>query len=67
VRAIVTPRHGGLDVLEDHDDWPAPIESGRLRPFLAASFPLERFRDAQETFMAKRHVGNIVIDLAGGA
>ena len=24
MRAIVTPRHGGLDVLEYHDDWPAP-------------------------------------------
>ncbi len=43
------------------------IESGRLRPFLAATFPLDRFRDAQETFMAKRHVGNIVIDVAEGA
>ncbi len=42
------------------------IETGRLRPFLAATFPLERFRDAQEAFMAKRHVGNIVIDVAGG-
>ena len=38
-----------------------------MRPFLAATFPLERFRDAQEAFMAKRHVGNIVIDVAGGA
>ena len=43
------------------------IETGRLRPFLAATFPLERFRDAQEAFMAKRHVGNIVIDVAEGA
>jgi NADPH:quinone reductase-like Zn-dependent oxidoreductase len=41
------------------------IETGRLQPFLAATFPLERFRDAQEAFIAKRHVGNIVIDLAG--
>jgi NADPH:quinone reductase-like Zn-dependent oxidoreductase len=24
VRAIVTPRHGGLEVLEYHDDWPDP-------------------------------------------
>jgi NADPH:quinone reductase-like Zn-dependent oxidoreductase len=41
------------------------IETGRLRPFLAATFPLDRFHDAQEAFMAKRHVGNIVIDVAG--
>jgi len=39
------------------------IEAGRVRPLLAATFPLERFRDAQEAFIAKRHVGNIVIDL----
>jgi NADPH:quinone reductase-like Zn-dependent oxidoreductase len=43
------------------------IETGRLRPVLAATFPLERFRDAQEAFIAKRHVGNIVIDVAGGS
>jgi len=40
------------------------LERGRLRPLLAASFPLERFRDAQAAFVAKEHVGNIVIDLA---
>jgi NADPH:quinone reductase-like Zn-dependent oxidoreductase len=43
------------------------LERGRLRPLLAATFPLERFRDAQEAFIAKRHVGNIVIDVGGAA
>ena len=43
------------------------IERGRLRPLLAATFPLERFREAQEAFIAKRHVGNIVIDIGGAA
>jgi NADPH:quinone reductase-like Zn-dependent oxidoreductase len=37
------------------------IETGLLRPVVAATFPLERFRDAQETFLAKHHVGNVVI------
>jgi NADPH:quinone reductase-like Zn-dependent oxidoreductase len=41
------------------------LERGRLQPLLAASFPLERFRDAQAAFVAKDHVGNIVIDVAG--
>jgi NADPH:quinone reductase-like Zn-dependent oxidoreductase len=43
------------------------IEQGGVRPLLAATFPLDRFRDAQEAFIAKRHVGNIVIDVAGTA
>ena len=40
------------------------IERGVLRPLVAATYPLERFREAQERFMEKRHVGNIVIDVA---
>jgi NADPH:quinone reductase-like Zn-dependent oxidoreductase len=43
------------------------LERGRVRPLLAATFPLERFRDAQAAFIEKRHVGNIVIDVAGTA
>ncbi len=42
------------------------IESGRLRPIVAATFPLERFRAAQSAFLEKHHVGNIVIDVASG-
>jgi NADPH:quinone reductase-like Zn-dependent oxidoreductase len=36
------------------------IERGEIRPLLAETYPLERLRDAQEAFIAKRHVGNIV-------
>lgn len=39
------------------------IELGEIRPIVAASFPLERVRDAQEAFMAKRHVGKIVLEI----
>jgi NADPH:quinone reductase-like Zn-dependent oxidoreductase len=39
------------------------IERGTLRPLLAATFPLERLRDAQEMFLAKKHVGNIVVTM----
>jgi NADPH:quinone reductase-like Zn-dependent oxidoreductase len=39
------------------------IERGELRPTVAATFPLEQLRAAQQMFLAKRHVGNIVIDL----
>ena len=37
------------------------IESGQLRPLLAATFPLERLADAQRMFMEKAHTGNIVV------
>ena len=39
------------------------IESGEVRPVVAATYPLDRFRLAQETFIRKSHVGAIVIDL----
>ncbi len=37
------------------------IEQGRLRPLLAQTFPLRDLVQAQEAFIAKRHVGNIVV------
>lgn len=37
------------------------IEQGQLKPLLAASFPLDQLASAQEAFMAKSHVGNIVV------
>ncbi len=39
----------------------AMIESGALKPLLAATYPLRELAKAQETFLAKRHVGNIVV------
>ncbi len=38
------------------------IERGEVRPLLAATYPLERLRDAQQAFIDKRHVGNIVVE-----
>jgi len=40
------------------------IARGEIKPLLAGTYPLERLHDAQEAFLAKRHVGNIVIDMA---
>ena len=37
------------------------IERGEIHPLLAATYPLEDLREAQEAFIAKRHVGNIVV------
>jgi NADPH:quinone reductase-like Zn-dependent oxidoreductase len=37
------------------------IESGYLKPLLAATYPLSRIHDAQKYFMAKRFVGNVVV------
>lgn len=37
------------------------IEAGEIKPVLAASFPLEQVHEAQKTFVAKQHTGNIVV------
>jgi NADPH:quinone reductase-like Zn-dependent oxidoreductase len=37
------------------------VESGVLRPVLAATYPLAELVDAQRAFVDKRHVGNIVV------
>jgi len=39
------------------------IETGQLTPQLAASFPLRDLAQAQEAFMAKSHIGNIVVTM----
>jgi NADPH:quinone reductase-like Zn-dependent oxidoreductase len=41
----------------------ALIESGRMAPLVAGVYPLEGVREAQEAFLAKRHVGNLVLDV----
>lgn len=37
------------------------IETGEIKPALAATYPLEELRDAQAAFIAKQHTGNIVV------
>ncbi|MEL6978821.1 MAG: alcohol dehydrogenase family protein [Pseudomonadota bacterium] len=37
------------------------IEQGAIQPVLAASYPLEQLREAQAAFIAKEHVGAIVV------
>lgn len=39
------------------------IERGEVKPLLAATYALSQVREAQEAFMKKDHVGNIVIDM----
>ena len=39
------------------------IEGGKVTPVLAAVYPLEKLREAQERFIAKRHFGNIVVQI----
>jgi len=41
------------------------IETGRIKPLVAATFPLSRIHDAQAAFAEKKHVGKIVLDVAG--
>ncbi|MCK5621407.1 MAG: alcohol dehydrogenase family protein, partial [Alphaproteobacteria bacterium] len=37
------------------------IESRRLSPVVAETFPLDQIADAQTTFMSKKHIGKIVL------
>ncbi len=37
------------------------IEANRYRPIIAQTWPLERIADAQRAFLAKRHVGKLVL------
>ena len=39
------------------------IERGEIEPLLAATFPLEELVTAQAAFIAKKHVGNIVVTM----
>ena len=41
------------------------IEQGRIRPVLAATYPLSKFHDAQKAFMAKGFVGKLVVQPDG--
>lgn len=43
------------------------IERGEVRPTLAATWPLEELVAAQKAFLAKRHVGKIVLTMVPGA
>lgn len=37
------------------------IESGKIKPLVAATFPLECIAEAQRAFIEKNHVGNLVL------
>jgi NADPH:quinone reductase-like Zn-dependent oxidoreductase len=52
--STVVPPHVFGDLVEY-------IESGEIRPLLAATYPLKELRAAQTAFLEKRHVGNIVV------
>lgn len=39
------------------------IERGEIEPIVAATYPLQEIRSAQEAFLEKAHVGNIVIEV----
>ena len=40
------------------------IEAEEVKPLVAAEYPLEQFHAAQQAFIAKQHVGNIVIKVS---
>lgn len=39
------------------------IEAGRISPLVAETYPLEKIADAQTAFLAKNHVGKIVLEV----
>ena len=47
------------------EDLVGYIERDEIRPLLAATYPLEDFHAAQQAFIDKRHVGNIVTEPSG--
>lgn len=53
----------GSTVLPPHvfRDLVGYIERGEIVPMLAQTFPLERLREAQQTFIDKKHTGNIAV------
>jgi NADPH:quinone reductase-like Zn-dependent oxidoreductase len=46
------------------DDLVRYIESGEIRPLVHATYPLERIADAQADFVAKDHIGKLVLTVA---
>jgi NADPH:quinone reductase-like Zn-dependent oxidoreductase len=39
------------------------IESGRISPLVAGTFPLDQIADAQTAFMSKKHIGKIILTI----
>ena len=39
------------------------IDRGEIRPLLAGTWPLDRLREAQQAFIDKAHVGNLVVEM----
>ena len=54
--ATITAPHTFADVV-------SYIECGAVQPVLAATFPLHQLREAQQAFIDKTHVGNIVVTM----
>lgn len=49
---------------EVFSDLVSYIERGEIGPVVAETYPIEEMRDAQQAFMAKQHVGAIVVEVA---
>lgn len=53
----------GSTIVEPHvfTDLISYIERGEIKPIVAKTFPLKDFHQAQQAFIDKQHVGNIVV------
>ena len=56
----------GSTVIPPHifNDLISYIENAEIKPMLAASYPLEQLKEAQQAFIDKQHSGNIVVTVA---
>ncbi len=50
---------------ESFENLVSYIEQGKIKPVVGAEFPLKDIVKAQEAFLSKKHVGKIVLDVAG--
>ncbi len=55
----------GATILPTHifPDLVGYIDQGEIKPILAAQYPLEQLHTAQQAFIDKQHVGNIVVTM----
>lgn len=49
------------EIFESLINW---IEQGKIKPIVAATFPLEEINKAQDAFLKKAHVGKIVLKVS---
>lgn len=58
--ALIGSTVNSLDVFPNIISY---IEQGKIKPLVAKTYPLEKIVEAQEAFLEKKHIGNIVLEI----